>query len=79
MKILIRNTLIQQPHLTWDEPIEEQVVTKMELAIKLYFVLTKEVVENRVSLKTQNIFLRPGDLIPTVFRYEVTKKPISNV
>ena len=45
MKILIRHTLIQQPHLTWDEPIEEQVVTKMELAIKLYFVLTKEVVE----------------------------------
>ena len=45
MKILIRNTLIQQPNLTWDEPIEEQVVTKMELAIKLYFVLTKEVVE----------------------------------
>ena len=45
MKILIRHTLIQQPHLTWDDPIEEQVVTKMELAIKLYFVLTKEVVE----------------------------------
>ena len=38
-----------------------------------------DVVFNRVSLKTQNIFLRPGDLIPTVFRYEDTKKPISNV
>ena len=29
----------------------------------------------RVSLKAQNIFLRPGDLIPTVFRYEDTKNP----
>ena len=45
MKILIRNTLIQQPNLTWDEPLEEQVITKMELAIQLYFVLTKEVLE----------------------------------
>ena len=33
----------------------------------------------RVSLKRQNYFLRPGDLTPTVFRYEETKKPISNV
>lgn len=45
MKILIRTTLIQQPNLTWDAPLEEQVVAKMELAIKLYFVLTKEVLE----------------------------------
>ena len=43
-----------------------------------HFVVNWDVV-GRVSLKTQNIFLRPGDLIPTVFRYEDTKKTISNV
>ena len=33
----------------------------------------------RVSLKRQNIFLRPGHLTPTVSMYEMTKKPISNI
>ena len=33
----------------------------------------------RVSLKRQNIYLRPGDLTPTVSSHEETKNPISNV
>ena len=43
MKILIRSTLIQRPNLTWDDSLEESIVKKMELAIQLYFALTKEV------------------------------------
>ena len=43
MKILIRTTLIQQPDLTWDDPLEEPTMAKMELAIQLYFILTREI------------------------------------
>ena len=34
-------------------------------------------IPGRVSLKRQNILLRPGHLNPTVFRYEKPKKPFT--
>ena len=63
-------------------------VNDQELAVRLtpdYDVGCKrptfsdDYLTTRVSLKRQNIYLRPGDLTPTVSRYEETKKPISNV
>ena len=46
MKLLVRTTLISYPDLTWDTPLPEEVVQKMELAVQFYFDLVgREVIK----------------------------------
>ena len=49
------------------------------MLVVMMVVMMVVVVVVRVSLKRQNIFLQPGDITPTVSRYEDNKKTISNV
>ena len=82
MKILIRTTLIHRPDLTWDDPLGEETVEKMELAIQLYFILTKETIlkpDNFNSYLSVYYIYLFSDASAQIMAYTITILSVTNL
>ena len=82
MKILIRTTLIQRPDLTWDDPLDKATVEKMELAITLYFILTKETImkpDNFNSYLSVYYIYLFSDASSQIMAYTITILSVTNL